>query len=374
MTCFWHTTIGLLQRRVAFILSALIPGALLLGACQRADSANRLGVEVIALSDGIAGGPGALVSAIYPCTCAKDAGLQLGDIIHSVGNQAVDAETLTTTLGKLPLHETITLGVRRDNRRVQLRAKLDTHDMTSRARAVPYSGLQRWNDVPGSLVVDCILPGSPLDIAGVKRGDVVERIGGSLVTLASFQDVLAETGFDTQTVLQVRRGETLISIPVKLGDFDVVPERLEVIGIGDSVETVERVLDVEKIRLDNCNGTEVRDSRRALSRKKTSKFTLGASADLNAYGLLPMLLAEGKIKSHFDYDESNEITESKEEVMRASPATIANYVVKWYEVSSSGVVTIGAGDRRHTVPFTFTRQFRGEIESLPATPCTRATL
>ena len=342
--------------------------------CQQAKRSNRLGIEVLNLSPQVDGGPGALISAIYPCTCAQSAELRLGDVITAIGNQAVDGgERLTKILDSLPSGTTITIDIQRSGEKIQLTALPDLVDMTDRARAVPYSGLDSWRANSLPLVASCVLPGSPAAAAGLQKGDIIDAIAGQAVNTNTFADVLANLGTGREVLFTLRRGTEHRTAQVKLANFAAVPERLQVTEISDALETVERVLDVEKLRLDNCNGTEVRDSKRALTRRRSSKFDLGVSADLNTYGFLPMLIAEGKIKAHLNYDETNELAETKEEIMRASPGTVANYFVRWYEISTSGTVTIAAGKHQHKVPFKLTRQLRGEIESLPATPCTKTT-
>lgn len=331
---------------------------------------NHIGIEYLP-ADEVHGGPGVIVTAIYPCTFAQRTGLRLGDVITSIGNQSVSGENLPAVLDGLALNENVTLGVRRGKERVYLYGMLGSVGTKSRPRVVPYSGIAGWNTGVGPLVVACVEPDSPVSRAGLLPGDTITTIGGLPVTPVNFEDVLGAYNFGTVIPFEISRNGVSSRIEVTLADFDALPQRLKVLDVTDMRQTLGRVIDVEPMKLDNCYGNAILERKRSIYRKNSARVDLTLSADLKAYGLLPFLLAEGKINSALDIGTATESGETKEEVLRANPGTVANYVIRWYEVSTTGTVAFELNGRQHAVPFVLTNRLRGEVQSLPPDSCAR---
>lgn len=339
------------------------------GACTY-ERRNHIGIEYLP-ADEAHGGPGVIVTAIYPCTFAQRTGLQLGDVITSIENQSVNGDNLPAVLDGLPINENVTLGVRRAKERVYLYGMLGSVGTKTRPRVVPYSGIAGWNNGVGPLVVGCVEPDSPVSRAGLRPGDTITTIGGQPVTPVNFEDVLGSYNFGAIVPFEISRNGIPSRIEVTLADFDAPPQRLKVLEITDMQQTVGRVIDVEPMKLDNCYGNAILERKRSIYRKNSSKVDLTLSADLKAYGLLPFLLAEGKINSALDMGTATESGETKEEVLRANPGTVANYVIRWYEVSTKGTIAFELNGQQQAVPFVLTNRLRGEVQSLPADSCAR---
>jgi hypothetical protein len=330
---------------------------------------NQLGVEFIPLETERYGGPGALVTGIASCTSAQRAGIMLGDIITFVGNQRITGSDLTTVLDGLPLNERITLDYRRGDEDLHATLTLAKVSTEPRARAFPYSGIGSWSAELGPAVILCIHPGSPADAAGLQKGDIILGIDGTAVNSWTFDDVLGNFDSGATILLDILNDDEKRQIPLELTDDEPPVERLEVRDVITSNEEIENVIDVEPIMIENCNGSETRISRRAFSRQQERKLDLAVNGELKVYGIVPLALAEGKIAAHFAYNNATNLSETKEEEMKAAPGTRVKYVIKWYEVTSRGEVRIAANGQVHDVPFSIARKLRVDVESSPATPC-----
>jgi len=168
------------------------------------------------------------------------AGLQPGDVVTKFNDQTVTTSSeLQALVGNSPVGSTANLTVVRNGNTIVLTAKLDelkddaaarpaaaeapkAAPMTGQSSVIP--GLKLRNLSPevsralgikatrGIAVTD-VVSGSPADEAGLRRGDVIERVGQTAVTsITDFEPAVSRIlGSQTQTskkvALYVNRGE-----------------------------------------------------------------------------------------------------------------------------------------------------------------------
>jgi serine protease Do len=161
--------------------------------------------EALAKSMGLDGDEGALVSSVEPDSPAERAGFKPGDVIIRFGDEEVeDARALPRIVADTDKGDVVTVEIRRDGKRESLDVTLggmpveDTVAMTESESAdvddTPKLGLtlsalskeakehyKLSDDEVGVLVVDVNRDG-PAAKHGLKRGDIITRVGRTTVT------------------------------------------------------------------------------------------------------------------------------------------------------------------------------------------------
>jgi serine protease Do len=171
-----------------------------------------LGVEIQEITPalgsalGLPGSPpkGALVAQVSPGSPAAKAGLQVGDVIQRFDGKPVDdIKALPRLVGTTPSGKSVSIAVLRKGATVELAAIVaplaDEKLASANGGAGPAQktgalGLslapltedatQRLGLAPHQegVLIARVAPGSPASVAGLRAGDVIERVGGSAVT------------------------------------------------------------------------------------------------------------------------------------------------------------------------------------------------
>ncbi|MDO4647920.1 MAG: RIP metalloprotease RseP [Eubacteriales bacterium] len=117
---------------------------------------------------------------------AEAAGLKVGDIIESFNGYHVDLGKdlyVYTYLNELKVDEQVDMTVLRDGEKVELTFVLDTNERY-------LLGLNRSGD--GTMTVASLIPGLPLEDAGLQAGDVITSIDGQKVANSDEYDAYIE--------------------------------------------------------------------------------------------------------------------------------------------------------------------------------------
>jgi serine protease Do len=200
---------------------------------------GRLGVSVQDLNQGLAESfglkrpDGALVSQVVPGSAAAAAGLKPGDVITQVNGQPVERSgSLSSIVGMSAPGEKVTLKVWRDQREIEVAAKLGSAqgDDEQRAEAGDSGAMQgaqlglglrplqpqeqRAAGVDSGLVVERVA--GPAARAGIERGDVLIAVNGRPVkSVDQVREVLKTK--PKSVALLVQRDGNQIFVPVPLG-------------------------------------------------------------------------------------------------------------------------------------------------------------
>lgn len=92
--------------------------------------------------------------------------------------------------------------------------------------ALPVRGTWLRDGVQGALREPAVVPGSPADRAGLREGDVIERVDRDILDgSADLGELLADYRAGSRVTLTVRRGGETIELPVVLGTIVTSVER-----------------------------------------------------------------------------------------------------------------------------------------------------
>lgn len=154
--------------------------------------------------------------------------------------------------------------------------------------------------------------------------------------------------------------------------------------------TVEQLLDSQVISVENCFGTDTRQTTVSFSQTLTREIRVeensytqtairaGIRLPLMA---LPIIFLNRAIGVSFDARnvssestikidaEINSIIGSVNETLSASAGTNTNFEVNWYLVSLAGEMEVAIKGQDFTIPFFINDRIRSEVKSLPQTPC-----
>jgi serine protease Do len=154
------------------------------------DMADALGLETI---------QGALISLVTEGGPAQKAGLRVGDVILSVNGKIMDtANDLTNTISMLGANKTVTLRILRNKKEQTVTAKLTQRtEEADQTQSAPRESITRLSpaglelstltssvrsrfsipaDVRTGVVITSVVQGSTADNAGLRPGDVVQKI------------------------------------------------------------------------------------------------------------------------------------------------------------------------------------------------------
>ena len=143
---------------------------------------------------GLRSAQGALVTEVLPETPAEKAGLQEGDVILKVGDQAVgDADALRLLIARNRPGKRVKLQIAREGkiRTIEITLAEYPEEETS---LVPHRtqdwGLEVEQTDEGVRVTE-VAEGSPADAAGLQEGDLIRKIGKREIrTLQDFRDAI----------------------------------------------------------------------------------------------------------------------------------------------------------------------------------------
>jgi Do/DeqQ family serine protease len=176
-------------------------------------------VPEIAKSMGLPEGiQGALVSQVVEGSAAEKAGVQPGDVITGINNRQVrDAGQLRNAIGLLSVGEKVDIALLRDGKPRRVTATISERDEAAEARAAGgvHPGLEGADiaDGPNGVVIRSVAEGSPAALRGLRTNDVILAVGRTRVT--NLEEFQAATEGQAAFVLQIRRGNAMLVIPIR---------------------------------------------------------------------------------------------------------------------------------------------------------------
>jgi Do/DeqQ family serine protease len=188
----------------------------------------------IAKSLGLATAKGALVSSVTQNGPADDAGLERGDVILAIdGSPVENSNELRNRIAATRPGSTVKLSVIRDGGERTLSATLEElpSESSSRAREEgtpgeggalglsveplpPARARALGLDEGQGLVVASVAPNSPASEAGLRQGDVIEEVGGKVVSGVSQLRAAVQAAGTRPLLVLVRRGDQAIYLTV----------------------------------------------------------------------------------------------------------------------------------------------------------------
>jgi len=199
-----------------------------------ADSQAWLGIEPVDITEDMAKQMnlsvtrGVFISRVIENSPAERAGLLRGDIIYEFDHRDVkDSDHLQTFIEKLEPGDRVKIGIFRSENRMVLYAFLDERQsINNNSSVLQISGTtsspQQWGLVISEVVspirttygipeteigviVLMVIPGSPADQAGIKKGDLIKKVNETQITRIS-DFFLALQATESKILLSVYRG------------------------------------------------------------------------------------------------------------------------------------------------------------------------
>ncbi len=160
---------------------------------------------------------GAFVGSVFEDSPAERAGILPGDVITEIDGERIDDWTdLLNIVADLPPGRTSSFEVIRENRSIDLRVRISRRtEETQAARSWPgftvvpltdeiREGLSLRNE-SGQVVVSSVDAGGPAAVGGIRRGDIIRRVGNETVNdAAEFYELINERS-DEELVFRVAR-------------------------------------------------------------------------------------------------------------------------------------------------------------------------
>lgn len=160
----------------------------------------------------------AVVTQVIPESPAAKAGIKVGDVLKTVGEQSVYVyEELLAVLRKKTPGERMVLSLLRGEEKIDASIKLDVRPGTRGSAAEPFYGIV-GEDQEDKIVLNTVTAGGPADVAGLKPGDVIKTINGEAAKdYNSWISGVKDFAIGDKVELQVQRGEEELAISVTLG-------------------------------------------------------------------------------------------------------------------------------------------------------------
>jgi Do/DeqQ family serine protease len=184
-----------------------------------------LGVNVQTLTPDIAQSmelgnvQGALVSQVVDNSAAETAGLKAGDVVTAINGKPVkDAAGLRNSIGLLSVGDKVDIALLRDGQPRRVTAVIGERDAIDEAGAGGlHAGLE------GALLEDAadgagvlirsVADGSPAAQRGLRASDLILGVGRTRV--ANLEELTRATRDVSAFVLQIRRGNAMLVIPIR---------------------------------------------------------------------------------------------------------------------------------------------------------------
>jgi Do/DeqQ family serine protease len=169
---------------------------------------------------------GALVSQVVEDSAAKDAGVEVGDVIIRLnGDAIVDGSDLRNRVGLMRVGEEVELQIIRGDDRLTVEAEIGEASATQVAGAetsprfegAEFSDLSRSHPLFGQVEgveVSQVTPDSPAASVGLRQGDVILSVNRRPVdSVARFNELVGE--LEGVLALHVQRGNTRLFLVVR---------------------------------------------------------------------------------------------------------------------------------------------------------------
>ena len=173
----------------------------------------------IAKSLGLKNSEGALVSQVVDGSPAQKAGIRTGDVITSVNGQPVKSNgELRNAIGLLRVGDKVEVGLLREGKALRVTAVIAETAVSAPGPAESifhaFEGAQ-LADAPddGGALVRSVEPGSAAAQSGLRSNDVI--VGANRGKVTSLQQLRERAKGASVLVLEVRRGNTIILIPIR---------------------------------------------------------------------------------------------------------------------------------------------------------------
>jgi serine protease Do/serine protease DegQ len=181
----------------------------------------------IAQSLGLESATGALVSQVIDGSAADKAGIRTGDVITSVNGQPVKSHAeLRNAIGLLRVGDKVDVGLVRDGKPRRVTAVIADTEAAPTAAAgsadpveknVIHRGLEGATLADaaeaGGAIVRGIEPGSAAAQSGLRNNDII--VGVNRGKVANVKDLRERAKDASSLVLEVRRGSTVLLVPVR---------------------------------------------------------------------------------------------------------------------------------------------------------------
>jgi len=184
----------------------------------------------LAKSFGLKEERGALVSQVFKGSPAEKAGIKSGDVILEFdGKKVKEFGELSRIVASTPLGKTIPIKIFREGKMITLQATVAELEERAEAAEAPVQktlGITVQNLTPEiaralgledttGVVVARVEKGSPADVAGINRGDVMQEVNHQLVEdVDDFYRAMDRAKGQESILLLVRRGEASLYIAV----------------------------------------------------------------------------------------------------------------------------------------------------------------
>jgi Do/DeqQ family serine protease len=174
----------------------------------------------IAHSLGLPNALGALVSQVIDGSPAAKAGIHTGDVITSVNGLPVKSNSeLRNSIGLMRVGDKVEIGLLRDGKPLRVTAIIA--DTTATTQAAPVEAIHKnfegatLADAPdsGGALVKSVEPGSAAAQSGLRNNDLI--VGANRGRVTSLQQLRERAKGASVLVLEVRRGNTIILIPLR---------------------------------------------------------------------------------------------------------------------------------------------------------------
>ena len=173
----------------------------------------------IAHSLGLPSVVGALVSQVVEGSPAARAGIRTGDVITAVNGQPVKSNSeLRNTIGLLRVGDKVDIGLLRDGKPLRVTAVIA--DTTAELSGGPASIHKSFEGTvlvdaadAGGALVQSVEPGSAAAQAGLRAEDVI--VGANRGRVSSLRDLRERAKGAAVLVLEVRRGATVLLVPLR---------------------------------------------------------------------------------------------------------------------------------------------------------------